>query len=360
MRKLNRKLLILVAIVPVGCLAGLLFGLFIGWQLLPVQYTNTEIGDLKPSDTEEYVLMVAKEFSADQDVDRARERLQELHVANPDQYLAYVAEKYVQEDRGREDPDTVDLVRLADALNVSSPAMLAYVATPTPVPPPPTATPLPTDTPTATLTPEPTATATSVTTATVEANSVPEAADASTPKPTRTPRPPTATPTPTQPPYDFVVKQAHMLSKAENGGCIGNHAIFISVLDVNGNPLKGAIVADPPFNNFKVTTGMKDEPFFNYGTKMAEIELVKGGARLQVVEYPQGQPVSSELAPKLSTNDWEIPIPWLIESGYCDSESQCLADRAIDRTQDPNGQGANHLCWGHYSFWLVFQATRGF
>jgi hypothetical protein len=357
MRKLNRKLLILVAIVPVGCLAGLLFGLFIGWQLLPVQYTDTEIGDLKPADTEEYVLMVASEFSADQDIDRARERLQELDVANPDQYVAYLADKYVQEDRGREDPDTVNLVLLADALNVSSATMLAYVATLTPVPTP-TFTPLPTATPTATFTPEPTAPPAA--TPTVEASAVTEMPTPKPPKPTRTPGPPTATPTPTQPPYDFVVKQAHMLSKAENGGCIGNHAVFISVLDVNGNPLTGAVVADPPFNNFQVVAGTKNEPFFNYGTKLAEIELVKGGARLLVTEYPEGRAVTSEMAPKLSTNDWEIPIPWLIESGYCGSEAECLQNRAIDRSQNPNAQGNNSLCWGHYSFWLVFQATHGF
>ena len=357
MRKLNRKLLILVAIVPVGCLAGLLFGLFIGWQLLPVQYTNTEIGDLKPSDTEEYVLMVASEFSADQDVDRARERLQELDVANPDQYVAYLADRYVQEDRGRDDPDTVNLVLLADALNVSSPAMLAYVATSTPVPIP-TDTPLPTDTPTATFTPEPAVP--SPPPSTVEASAATETPTPKPARPTRTPGPPTATPTPTQPPYDFVVKQAHMLSKSENGGCIGNHAIFISVLDVNGNPLKGAVVADPPFNNFRVITGAKDEPFFNYGTKLAEVELVKAGTSLLVTQYPEGRAVTSEVSPKLSTNDWEIPIPWLIESGYCGSEAECLRNRAIDRTQDPNGQGGNSLCWGHYSYWLVFQATHGF
>jgi hypothetical protein len=359
MRKLNRKLLILVAIIPVGCLAGLLFGLFIGWQVLPVQYTDTTIGDLGPADTEQFVLMVASEFAADKDVDRARERLQELSVANPEQYVAYLADKYVQEDRGPDDPDTVNLVMLADALDVGSASMLAYVATPT-SPPTPTFTPLPTATTTATSTPAPTPTAQPAATSTAQPTEVADTATPKALKPTRTPGPPTDTPVPTQPPYDFVIKQVHMLSKAENGGCIGNHAIFVSVLDVNGASLMGAVVADPPFNNFKVVTGVKNEPFFNYGTKLAEIELVKSGTQLLVTEYPAGRAVTSELAPKLSTNDWEIPIPWLIESGYCGSEAECLQNRAIDRTQNPNAQGSNSLCWGHYSYWLVFQATHPF
>ncbi|MGQ9785186.1 MAG: hypothetical protein ACUVSJ_01870, partial [Anaerolineae bacterium] len=124
MRKLHRKLLILVAAVPVGCLAGLFFGLFIGWQLLPVEYVNTEISDLDPADKEDYVLMVAAEYSVDGDANKALARLEELDVANPDQFVAYLAEKYVQERRGHDNPDTVNLVRLADILGVSSQTML--------------------------------------------------------------------------------------------------------------------------------------------------------------------------------------------------------------------------------------------
>jgi hypothetical protein len=352
MRKLNRKLLILVAIVPVGCLAGLLFGLFVGWQLLPVQYANTEISDLGPSQKEDYVLMVAAEFAQDNDANKALARLDELDVANPDQFVAYLAEKYVQEGRGPDDPDTVNLVRLADVLGVSSEAMVAYVATATPTPthtPLPTATATPTDTPTATPTPEPTSTAEATATETPEPTRPP--------RPTDTPGPPTETPTPTPPPVDFVVKEARMLTIDENGGCRGRHEVSISVLDVNGQPLLGAVVADlPEFHNFRVVTGEKNEPFFDWGVKLAEIPLYKSSTRLQVVEYPQGRPVTSQLSPTLSTNDWEIGIPLLIEKGYCSSEAQCQRDW----NSGVFGVGANALCWGHYSWWVVFQATHAF
>jgi hypothetical protein len=354
MRKINRKFLILAVILPVGCLAGLVFGLIFGWQILPVKYTNTEIGNLGPTQAEEYVLMVASEFSTDDDVDRARERLAELDVPNPEQFVAYLADKYVDENRGPNDPDTVNLVHLAQALGTSTISMVAYVSTPTPLPTP-TFTPLPTATPTTTSTPLPTDTPTPLPTdtpvATPTDTPVP-ATDTPTPgppTPTFTPAPPTSTPVPTKPPVDFVVATARMLTKQENGGCAGNHHVFISVLDVNGAPLLGAVVADPPWNNFREATGSKNEPFLNLGTKLAEVELTKSSTQLKVIEYPPGNPVSSEQTFLMSTKEWEIPIPWLIEGGYCPNEAECRA--RID---------GNQMCNFHHSYWVVFQATHPF
>jgi hypothetical protein len=360
MRKLNKKLLILVAIVPVGCLAGLLFGLFVGWQMLPIEYIDTEISDLAPDDTEVFLLTVAGEFASDHDVARAQQRLDELDHPNPEQSVAMLAEQYVQENRGPEDANTVNIVALADALNVSSVAMVAYVSTPTP-PPTHTATPSPTAMPTETATPTPIPTETSVPpTATpteiVSMGGKPEAtATSGPPPPTTTPAPPTETPTPTPPPYDFAVKEVRMLNIQENGGCRGSHQIHISVLDANGNPLKGAIVKDE-FGNFRVITGAKEEPLFDWGIVLATIDLYKNGTTLFVGEYPEGNPVTSEISAKMSSNDWEIGIPLLIEKGYCTDEAQCRRDW----NSGVAGEGANALCWGHYSWWIQFQATHPF
>jgi hypothetical protein len=350
MRKLNRKFLILAAIVPVGCLAGLLFGLFVGWQLLPVEYVNTQIGDLGPSEKEDYVLMVAAEYAVDNDANKALSRLDELDVANPDQFVAYLAEQYVQEGRGADDPDTVNLVRLAEVMGVSSEAMVAYVATATATPTP---TPLPTDTPTATATP--TATLTPAPTSTLQSTPTETPEPTRPPKPTPTPGPPTETPTPTPPPVDFVVKEARMLTIQENGGCRGRHEVSISVLDVNGQPLLGAVVTDlPEFHNFRVISGQKNEPFFDWGVKLAEVDLYKSSTKMLVTEYPEGRPVTSDVSPTMSTNDWEIGIPLLVEKGYCSDEGQCQRDW----NSGVAGVGANALCWGHYAWWLVFQATH--
>jgi hypothetical protein len=131
-----------------------------------------------------------------------------------------------------------------------------------------------------------------------------------------------------------------MLSITENGGCSGNHHIFLSVVDRAGKPLFGPVIGDPPANNFRVTSGDKNEPFFHYGIKTAEIVLYNSGTRLKVIENPAGTPVTSEQTPLLSTNTREIPVEWLVEAGYCTDAAHC----------------SGLLCQGHYSYWVVFQA----
>jgi hypothetical protein len=125
--------------------------------------------------------------------------------------------------------------------------------------------------------------------------------------------------------------------------------VFVSVLDVSGAPLLGAVVADPPWNNFRHITGTKNEPFFDYGVKLAEIDLYKSSTQVKVIEYPEGNPVTSDQTPILSTNDEGIPIDWLLQAGYCANEGDC-------RTRVET----NQLCRGHYSYWVVFQATHPF
>jgi hypothetical protein len=349
MRKINRKLLILAVILPVGCLAGLVFGLVVGWQLLPVEYVNTEIGNFGSSRAEEYVLMVAGEFSVDSDLDRARERLAELDVPNPEQFVAYLADKYVQEDRGPDDSDTVNLVRLAQALGTSTISMVAYVSTPTPLPTPtftplPTTTPLPTAMPTATPTTLPTDTPTPLPTdtpATTLTDTPVPPTDTPTPgppTPTFTPAPPTATPTPTTPPFDYLVEY-RILTIQENGGCVGAHNIFVTVLDTNGNPLDGVTIGNTWTNEVHVT-GEK-------GPGKCEYDLYSNGYEVLVLNDPSaGRPVTSQVTPKLSSVDEEIPLDRLLAAGYCSDMADC--QRRL---------GSNQLCRGHYSYEVIFRRT---
>lgn len=166
------------------------------------------------------------------------------------------------------------------------------------------------------------------------------------PSPMPTPIPgvtPTATPIPTPPASnnDFRLATVRLLSITENGGCSGNHHVFLSAVDNRGNPLLGVVISDPPTRTFRVVTGEKYEPFFSYGTKLAEIPLYNNGTYLKAVEYPIGRAVTSDQTPLLSTNTWEIPVAWLIEAGYCSNEAEC----------------SGRLCQGHYSYWVVFQKT---
>jgi hypothetical protein len=216
----------------------------------------------------------------------------------------------------------------------ATPIVILVTATPTrtPLPPPPTRTPtpIPSDTPIPLPTPTPAL------------------------FPTNTPLPPTQAPSPTPTPYDFVVVRQRMWTNEENGGvsqdgtvigCGYGHQIYVWVIDAAGSPLDGVVLGDP-FNNPRHISGEK-------GPGHAVYDLHMNGYQLMIVEDTgAGRPVTSELSPVMSSNDWEIPIPWLIEAHYCATEEECLARRA-----DPNRVGSNSLCWGHYSYEITFQRT---
>ncbi|MCB9106753.1 MAG: hypothetical protein H6633_21285 [Anaerolineales bacterium] len=372
--KFDRRILILFAVAPFGCLMAILAGLFVTWYLAPTRFVNARVSDMSEEYAQEIVIMAAADYAENEDIDRAKEILTRLEVPNPTQYVSLVAEEMIRTNRGTVDDDIKNVVFLAKALGVSTVSMVAYVS-------PPTATFTPTDTPT----PSPTATNTRVVdtpTPTVlpQAETTEEAVvddEAETevqevaaaavdlpvptdtpepaPLPTDTPVPPTEMPTSEATPvpesqYDFVIVKERLLTKDENGGCAGNHNIFIDVIDANGNPLKGVQMGDL-WNNPGPVTGHKgdDRP------GRAEYDLYKdGGYYVLVKSDPSaGREVTSEVTDLLSSDDWKIGIPRLIEAGYCPDEGTCntLWNSGVF------GVGNNSLCWGHYSWEVVFQRT---
>lgn len=371
-RGLDRRLLILLSITPVGCLFALLLGLALTWYLFPTRFINAEISELPPEEAQQIVIMTATDFAEHQDLERANEFLSQLKVPNPPQYVSLVAEQLIRTNRGPVDPEIEAVVRLADALNVSTVSMIAYISTPTPLP---TDTPIPT--PTATSTPViPTAVPTEVPTALPEVAAQPlqaeteavaeevavvaEVAPTDTPvpevvPPTNTPAPPPPTDTPVPEPtpvpeFDFIITKQRLLTKDENGGCAGNHNIFVDVVDVNGNPIKGVQLGDT-WNNPGPVTGHKgdDKP------GRAEYDLYKdGGYHVLVKSDPTaGREVTSQVTELLSSDDWKIGIPRLIEAGYCPDEATCR----VLWNSGVFGEGNNSLCWGHYSWEVTFQRT---
>lgn len=375
--KFDRRILILFAVAPFGCLMALLAGLFVTWYVSPTRFVNARAADLSEEYAQEIVIMAAADFAENEDIDRAKDILTRLEVPNPTQYVSLVAEEMVRTNRGVIEDDLKNVVFLAQALGVSTVSMVAYVSSPTP-----------TFTPTETPTPSPTATNTRVIDTptsqppaqdeadpaaeaaadedVAEADEVAEAAvelplptDTPVPPPpaTNTPAPPTETPTPEATPtptpeseFDFVIVEERLLSRDENGGCAGNHNIFVDVIDANGNPIKGVQIGDI-WNNPGPVTGHKgdDRP------GRAEYDLYKdGGFHILVESDPTaGREVTSEVTGLLSADDWKIGIPNLIEAGYCPDQGTCEAQW----NSGTFGVGSNSLCWGHYSWKVVFQRT---
>lgn len=349
--RLDRRLLILLAITPIGCLFALLAGLLITWYFFPTRFVNARISDFSEDQGQEVVIMAAADFAEHHDVERARELLADLKVPNTAQYVSLVAERMMRTHRGPIDQDIENVIHLADALGVSTISMITYVSTPTPIP---TETPIPTDTPPPTPTPTNTLvvheTPTTVPTEEPTPTETPEPKPTA-PPPTKAPAPPTDTPTPAPTPtpeFDFIITKQRFLTKEENGGCMGNHNIYITVVDAAGNPINGVQIGDV-WNN----PGPKTEQKGDKGG-YAEYLLFKNGFKIFVKDDPTaGRPVTSQTTELLSSNDWEIGIPKLIEGGYCPDEATCN----VLWNSGVFGVGNNSLCWGHYSWEVVFQRT---
>lgn len=83
-------------------LLGLAAGLFYGWRIAPVQYTNTTPNSLDPQYQNEYVLMVAESYQAQNDLDLAAHQLGLLGSAHPAEILAASLENadYSPKERG--------------------------------------------------------------------------------------------------------------------------------------------------------------------------------------------------------------------------------------------------------------------
>ncbi len=346
MQKNSSKMMMIVAavIAPIFCLALMVGGGLVGF--IATTSTSADSSAFSNGRTKEEIeaeiLNIAADYTATSDLDTARAQLAALKIPNDAQYISFMVDRYIQENRGAEDPDTVNLFMLAQALGSSTESMVAALATPTFTPsptPPPTDTPVPTETPTPVPTEAPTDTPTPVPTeTTVPATDTPIPPTVPPAPPTNTPEP-TPTPEPTKPPVDFVVAEAFMLPNPQYNSCPGWHNIFVTVVDANGNALDGAIVEDtygaaPPH-----TAGDK-------GPGKLEYDLWNNGFSLKVTKNPDGSPVSSEATPKLSSWDEDIPDEWLVQANYCKDMADCAARKSN-----------NQLCRGHYSYQVTFKRT---
>ena len=153
------------------------------------------------------------------------------------------------------------------------------------------------------------------------------------PLPTPTPIPAAAT--------DFRIA-TWRLRPLELNGCVqGGHTIFITVVDVNGNPLNNIVVGDS-WNNVETMTGSK-------GNGLAEIDLWSNTMEMVVKRDGEtGQPYTSEVSFPFASFMTTIPNELMIASGHCANDLDCDWKRAND----------SYYCGGHYSWEVTFQSTR--
>lgn len=166
-----------------GLLIGAAIGLLIAWVVSPVKYLDADPGMLSTNHKGEYRQVIALAYNADQNLDRARERIKLIDGGNGISALAAQAQQLLAENRppqearalavlaadlGRDPGQVSQATTAPSGAWIASPATqvsgvaptatqgaVAAIQTPTLPPPPPTATltPMPTFTPRPTATP---------------------------------------------------------------------------------------------------------------------------------------------------------------------------------------------------------------
>ena len=109
-----------------GLLAGTGLGLWYGWEVDPVQYTDTDLAHLHPTYKNEFILMVSRAYALDGDLGRARVRLDMLALPDPAEATADLAEQAIA--RGASAPRIRVLAQLADALGANRPSFAPYLS----------------------------------------------------------------------------------------------------------------------------------------------------------------------------------------------------------------------------------------
>ncbi len=137
---------------------------------------------------------------------------------------------------------------------------------------------------------------------------------------------------------DFCVTYQAMVPMAENGGCVGNHSIYITVLEgpPPGRPMDGVVIGDT-FNNVEMASG-------SHGPGRTEITLWSNSMTLVAKRHIDDTPYTSEESFNFTSHDELIPAEILAANGYCGGTvEQCERDR-----------NNNSVCRGHYSWRVTF------
>ena len=112
-----------------GILLGIGLGLFIGWQIAPVSYYNTDLYDLRDRYQDEYVVMVGALYALERDAEAARHALSLLSdpetPRSAQEIIVDVTERYIA--RGAAPRDIAYLVGLAQALDSVTTPMQPYL-----------------------------------------------------------------------------------------------------------------------------------------------------------------------------------------------------------------------------------------
>ena len=110
-----------------GFVLGALAGLYLGWFQFPPEARNRTLPELMQRYRDEYAVMIAAGYAADQDLQGALERLGKLERENTAAYLQSTTDRIIS--TAAHDLDDIRLlVQLAHDLGALTPAMQPFLS----------------------------------------------------------------------------------------------------------------------------------------------------------------------------------------------------------------------------------------
>jgi LysM repeat protein len=124
----KRIVLVGVLALVAGIAVGLSAGMFLGWVILPVEYYDADLADLRQEHKNDYIHMVSATYALDGDLGAAQARLDKLEDPNIGARVVQLAEQCVV--NGVEDTTTRGMCQLANDLGSGSDITALYMAGP--------------------------------------------------------------------------------------------------------------------------------------------------------------------------------------------------------------------------------------
>jgi hypothetical protein len=115
------------AIIALGLALGAALGLYLGWVAWPTEFSDATPALLADSYKQDYLLMVATVYAADQDLAAAQQAVQSLGDNGRAYLNAYVLDQILGGSRA---PELRYLAQLARDLGLESPALQPYLINP--------------------------------------------------------------------------------------------------------------------------------------------------------------------------------------------------------------------------------------
>ena len=100
------------SLILLGVIIGVALGVFYGWVISPVSYTDTAPAALRSDYKDQYLILIATSYTVDGDLNRAQARLAELGLADPAGAVTALAQRLSAEGKDTSAPSALATISL--------------------------------------------------------------------------------------------------------------------------------------------------------------------------------------------------------------------------------------------------------